>query len=187
MGHSIPPCALLPPPKWNIYVIRDCTKFDFEKIYEIINDAATSYQGIIPADCWKEPYMPTSELRHEISDGVKFFGEERMGNLIGVMGRQSRGDVILLRHAYVRTAWRNQGVGSDLLRHLLVSADHPVLIGTWSVAHWAVRFYEKHGFAVIRGARKDALLKKYWSLSARQIENSVVLADPNWVGASHSS
>jgi N-acetylglutamate synthase-like GNAT family acetyltransferase len=168
-------------------VIRDCTKFDFEEIYEIINDAAISYQGIIPADCWKEPYMPKSELRHEISDGVKFFGEERMGNLIGVMGRQSREDVILLRHAYVRTAWRNQGVGSDLLRHLLAGADHPVLIGTWSLAHWAVRFYKKHGFAMIRGSRKDALLKKYWSLSARKIENSVVLADPNWIGANHSS
>ena len=127
--------------------------------------------------------MPISELRREISDGVKFIAEERMGNLIGVMGRQSKEDVILLRHAYVRTAWRHQGVGSNLLRHLLASAEQPVLIGTWLEAHWAVRFYKKHGFAVIKGFHKDVLLKKYWSLSARQIENSVVLADPNWASA----
>ena len=161
-------------------MIRDCTKVDFKEIYEIINDSATAYQGIIPADCWKEPYMPTSELRREISDGVQFFGEERMGSLIGVMGKQSKGDVILLRHAYVQTAWRNQGVGSGLLRHLLASADHPILIGTWSAAYWAVRFYEKHSFTVLKGARKDVLLKKYWSIPARQTEASVVLADPNW-------
>ena len=163
-------------------MIRDCTKFDFEEIYEIINDAATSYQGAIPADCWKEPYMSVSELRREISDGVKFIAEERMGNLIGVMGRQLREDVTLLRHAYVRTVWHNQGVGSNLLRHFLDNAEQPVLIGTWLEAQWAVRFYQKHGFAVIKGSRKDALLKKYWSLSARQIKHSIVLADPSWVG-----
>ena len=167
-------------------MIRDCTKFDFDKIYEIINDAATAYCGIIPADCWKEPYMPSSELRHEISTGVNFFGEEYKGKLIGVMGKQFKGDVILLRHAYVKTAWQNQGFGSNLLRHLLASVEHPVLIGTWSAADWAVRFYEKHGFTMLKGTRKNTLLKKYWSISARQTETSVVLADPNWIAVNLS-
>ena len=167
-------------------MIRDCTKFDFDKIYEIINDAATAYCGIIPADCWKEPYMPSSELRHEISAGVNFFGEEYKGKLIGVMGKQFKGDVILLRHAYVKTAWQNQGFGSNLLRHLLGSVEHPILIGTWSAADWAVRFYEKHGFTMLKGVRKNTLLKKYWSISARQTENSVVLADPNWIAVNLS-
>ena len=167
-------------------VIRDCTKFDFDKIYEVINDAATAYRGVIPGDCWKEPYMPLSELRNEISAGVQFFGEERKGNLIGVMGKQFKGNAILLRHAYVKTAWHHQGVGSKLLCHLLASAEYPVLIGTWAAAHWAVRFYEKHGFTVLTGARKDDLLKKYWSISARQTETSIVLADPNWISANLS-
>ena len=153
---------------------------DFDKIYEIINDAATAYRGVIPAECWKDPYMPSRELRNEISAGVQFFGEEHKGNLIGVMGKQFKGDVILLRHAYVKTAWQNQGFGSNLLRHLLASVEHPILIGTWSAADWAVRFYEKHGFTMLKGVRKNTLLKKYWSISARQTETSVVLADPNW-------
>ena len=159
---------------------------DFDKIYEIINDAATAYRGVIPAECWKDPYMPSRELRNEISAGVQFFGEEHKGNLIGIMGKQFKGDVILLRHAYVQTVWHNQGVGSKLLNHLLASTEYPVLIGTWSAAQWAVRFYEKHGFKMLTGARKDALLEKYWSISARQTETSVVLADPGWIADSLS-
>jgi hypothetical protein len=54
--------------------IRPCAVGDFEAIYEIINDAAQSYQGVIPADRWKVPYMPLEELREEIEAGVVFWG-----------------------------------------------------------------------------------------------------------------
>ena len=83
-------------------MIRECTDSDLNSIFEIINDAAQAYKGVIPNDCWSEPYMPFEELRHEIEDGVVFWGLERDGQLLGVMGIQDRGDVTLIRHAYVR-------------------------------------------------------------------------------------
>ena len=39
-------------------MIRECVEDDFEVIYEIINDAAQAYRGIIPPDRWHDPYMP---------------------------------------------------------------------------------------------------------------------------------
>jgi hypothetical protein len=43
-----------------------------------------------------------------------------------------------------------------------------------------VRFYEKHGFCLVIPGVKDVLLKKYWNISDRQVETSVVLADKKW-------
>ena len=157
-------------------VIRLCVDSDFETIYEIINDAAQAYQGVIPADCWKEPYMPREELRHEIDDGVQFWGYEE-GELVGVMGMQHVQDVTLIRHAYVRTARRNQGIGSQLLIYLRKRTTRPILVGTWADAVWAIRFYEKHGFRLVTGEEKNRLLGKYWSIPKRQVETSVVLAE----------
>lgn len=163
-------------------VLRRCTASNFEAIYEIINDAAVAYRGVIPADRWKVPYMPEEELRHEIESGVRFWGCEADGKLLGVMGAQDVGDVTLIRHAYVRTAARNRGIGSSLLSHLRAQTDRSILIGTWAAATWAIRFYEKHGFRLITGEEKNRLLRKYWSVPARQIEASVVLADAKWFG-----
>lgn len=157
-------------------LIRRCDENDFETLFEVVNDAAQAYRGIIPADRWKEPYMPTDELRHEIDDGVVFWGYEEDGELIGVMGIQPAQDVTLIRHAYVRTSRRNQGIGSKLLAFLMTQAKPPVLIGTWADAVWAVRFYEKHGFRLVSTDEKNRLLKKYWSIPERQVETSVVLA-----------
>lgn len=159
-------------------MIRPCGDADFEAILEIINDGAEAYRGVIPADRWKVPYMPAGELRHEIASGVTFSGVEAGGSLVGVMGTQPVRDVILIRHAYVRTSYQRSGVGSQLLCHLVERAPRPVLLGTWKAARWALRFYEKHGFEVIEGAEKDRLLKTYWEIPARQVETSVVLADP---------
>ena len=160
-------------------MIRPCSDDDFDTVLEIINDGASAYRGAIPPDRWKEPYMPAGELRHEIASGVSFSGKEAPGGgLVGVMGTQPVKDVILIRHAYVRTWSQRRGVGSELLRHLVERAPRPVLLGTWKAARWAVRFYEKHGFAVVEGAEKDRLLKTYWDIPARQVETSVVLADP---------
>jgi GNAT superfamily N-acetyltransferase len=146
-------------------------------IYEIINDAALAYKGIIPKDRWKEPYMSREELRHEIDEGVVFWGYEEDGKLKGVMGIQDVQDVTLIRHAYVRTAERNKGIGSKLMSHLRQMPDRPILIGTWADAVWAIRFYEKHGFRLVSTEEKNCLLKKYWRIPERQVETSVVLAE----------
>jgi len=161
-------------------MIRPCTADDFAAIYEIINDAARAYQGVIPADRWHEPYMSREALRHEIDAGVAFWGYEDAGELLGVMGSQPVRDVTLIRHAYVRTTTRRQGIGGKLLAMLLAQTDRPVLIGTWAAAWWAVRFYEKHGFRQVTPEEKDRLLRAYWAIPDRQIETSVVLADARW-------
>jgi N-acetylglutamate synthase-like GNAT family acetyltransferase len=158
-------------------LIRQCSDDDFETIYEIINDAALAYKGIIPEDRWKEPYMSREELRHEIDEGVVFWGYEEDKKLKGIMGIQDVQDVTLIRHAYVRTAERNKVIGSKLLSHLRSMTDGPILIGTWADAVWAIRFYEKHGFSLVSTEEKNRLLKKYWRIPERQVETSVVLAE----------
>jgi N-acetylglutamate synthase-like GNAT family acetyltransferase len=161
-------------------MIRLCTESDFEAIHAIINDAATAYRGVIPDDRWHEPYMTREHLGREIADGVRFWGWESDGKLVGIMGIQDRGEVTLIRHAYVMTEKRRKGIGSMLLEELLGKADRPVLIGTWAAARWAVDFYRKHGFSEVSAAEKDRLLKKYWRIPDRQVETSVVLADGSY-------
>ncbi len=161
-------------------MIRRCDDRDFETIWAIVNDGAQAYKGIIPADRWTEPYMSVEKLRHEIEEGVEFWGCDEAGTLLGVMGIQPVQDVTLIRHAYVRTASRNQGIGGRLLSHLRQLAGAPLLIGTWADAVWAIRFYEKHGFQVVDPEEKNRLLKKYWTIPQRQIETSVVLAESTW-------
>jgi GNAT superfamily N-acetyltransferase len=161
-------------------MIRRCDDRDFELIRAIINDGAQAYKGIIPADRWTEPYMSAGKLRHEIDEGVVFWGYEQTDMLAGVMGIQKVKDVTLIRHAYVRTTSQNHGIGGHLLSHLLGLANGPVLIGTWVDAVWAIRFYEKHDFRLVDRQEKNRLLKQYWSVPERQIETSVVLADPKW-------
>jgi GNAT superfamily N-acetyltransferase len=161
-------------------MIRPCHDRDFEAIHAVINDAAKKYEGIIPPDRWKTPYMSADELRHEIDDGVIFWGFEEGGHLVGVMGIQHVKDVTLIRHAYVRSDRQNLGIGQKLLSVLRCRTHLPLLIGTWADADWAIRFYEKHGFKRVSLEEKDRLLKKYWSVPDRQIEASVVLADSHW-------
>ncbi|MAF39576.1 MAG: GNAT family N-acetyltransferase [Chloroflexi bacterium] len=161
-------------------MIHECAAADFEAIYEIINDAAEAYRGIIPPDRWHEPYMPREELREEITAGVAFLGYEQDGELAGVMGTQHIQGVTLIRHAYVRTAQRSRGIGGELLARIMDDATRPVLIGTWADAVWAVRFYQRRGFKVVSAQEKEWLLHKYWSVPERQIETSVVLADQSW-------
>jgi len=161
-------------------MIRVCGDDDFEVIYEIINDGASAYEGVVAADLLGEPYMSTDELRGELADGVVFWGYEEDGEVIGVMGIQDLQDVTLIRHAYVRTARRNRGTGGRLLSYLRRQTSRPMLIGTWADATWAVRFYEGHGFRLVSPEEKDELLRKYWSVPDRQAQASVVLADDRW-------
>jgi N-acetylglutamate synthase-like GNAT family acetyltransferase len=158
--------------------LRKCATADVSEMYTVINDAAIAYKGKIPADCWHEPYMPLSELASEIEDGIDFWGYERNGRLLGIMGIQDRGDVTLIRHAYVLTVERNAGIGSTLLRHLETLTSKQILIGTWKAATWAISFYRKNGYTLVTEEEKNKLLAKYWTISTRQIETSVVLAKP---------
>jgi GNAT superfamily N-acetyltransferase len=161
-------------------MIRRCDDRDFDLIWEIINDGARAYKGVIPEDRWTEPYMSRDKLRHEIDDGVEFWGYEENGALEGVMGVQRVEDVTLIRHAYVRTGRQTRGIGAQLLSHLEKLAKAPVLIGTWADAVWAIRFYEKNGFRIVSPEQKERLLRRYWRIPERQIETSVVLADGTW-------
>lgn len=160
-------------------MIRKCRGNETDNIYSIINDAARAYIGVIPADRLNDPYMSMDELRHEISDGVEFWGYEEDGELAGVMGIQNVKDVTLIRHAYVRTARRNHGIGAALLSFLRTLTERPILIGTWADADWAIRFYVKHGFSRVSTEEKNRLLKTYWSIPDRQVETSVVLKENN--------
>jgi len=153
---------------------------EIDRALTIINQAALAYKGVIPADCWQEPYMPEEELRVEIAAGVNFWAYEVEGRLLGVMGRQDLGEVSLIRHAYVDPGAQRQGVGARLLTQILQEVPGPVLVGTWAAAWWAIRFYEKHGFRLVTQEEKDRLLRTYWTISPRQVETSVVLADPKW-------
>ncbi len=99
------------------------------------------------------------------------------------MGRQDLVGVTLIRHAYVDPAAQRQGVGARLLAYLLEEIPDPVLVGTWAAAWWAIRFYEKHGFRLVTQEEKDRLLNTYWTISPRQVETSVVLADPKWLAS----
>jgi len=156
-------------------VIRRCSSDDFEAMYEIINDAAQAYKGMIPADCWKDPYMSRDYLQHGIDSGVAFWGYEEGGSLRGVMGIQDVRDVTLIRHAYVRTCHRNHGIGGKLVSHLIAMITRPALVGTWAAAAWAIRFYERHGFRLVAWEEKERLLRNYWSIPERQMVTSVVL------------
>jgi GNAT superfamily N-acetyltransferase len=156
--------------------LRLCRDDERQAIFAIVNAAAEAYRGVIPVDRWHEPYMPREELDAEIAAGVVFWGYERDGELVGVMGIQPVKDVVLIRHAYVLPERQGEGIGGALLAHLIGTTDRPILIGTWATAEWAIGFYRKHGFETVPPARKDELLKTYWNIPERQVETSVVLA-----------
>ena len=161
--------------------IRGSTPADVPAVFAIINDAAQAYRGVIPPDRWHEPYMPMDELEGEIAAGVEFWVAEERGRVLGVMGIQDKGDVALVRHAYTASAAQRKGVGTELLRHIERRTAKPILIGTWADATWAIDFYQRNGYTVVSHADKERLLRAYWSIPARQIETSVVLADARWV------
>lgn len=166
-------------------MIRPCNEQDRQTLYAIINEAAAVYRGVIPADCWHEPYMSLAELNAEIAAGVEFWGyADGSGGLLGVMGIQDRGEVALIRHAYVRSDFRRGGIGGALLRHLEGLTHKPILIGTWAAASWAVAFYRRHGYRSVPSAEKNHLLRRYWDIPERQVATSVVLVRPTRTSSS---
>ena len=163
--------------------IRPCRDDERTAILAIVNAAAETYRGVIPADRWHEPYMQLSELESEIAGGVAFWGYEADGELVGIMGIQRVRDVNLIHHAYVSPGSQRRGVGGALLEQLARSTSRRMLVGTWAAADWAIRFYRRHGFELVSPERKTALLRTYWNIPGRQIETSVVLANPPLHGA----
>lgn len=160
------------------HAIRPCSASENQQINLIINDAAIAYKGVIPDDRWHEPYMPMDELEAEIAAGVRFTGYIINGHMVGVMGIQHVHNVRLIRHAYVLSDHQGLGIGSALINQLRGTGTSPILIGTWAAAHWAIGFYQRHGFGLVRGTVVAQLLKTYWDVPERQIETSVVLAAP---------
>ena len=157
-------------------MISEYTKSNASKILHIINDASLRYKGVIPNDCWHEPYMSKNELIDEFNDGVRMYGYHDRNKLIGVIGIQKVKDVLLIRHAYTLTSYQNKGAGSAMIEYLLKKNQNSrLLIGTWKNAEWAIRFYEKFGFIMHAKEQSNLLLKKYWKISSKQIKNSVVL------------
>jgi GNAT superfamily N-acetyltransferase len=156
--------------------IEKCGPRDVPEILSIVNEAAEAYRGAIPPDCWKEPYMPVEELEQELADGVEFWGLREGKRLVGIMGLQAVGDVALVRHAYTRKSAQGKGTGTALIAHLLSLTGRPVLVGTWKAATWALRFYERRGFRLVTDDEKADLLRRYWKISDRQLEESVVLS-----------
>ena len=157
-------------------MISEYTKSDAPKIQHVINDASLRYKGIIPDNCWHKPYMSEQKLIDEFSDGVRIYGYNHNNELIGVIGIQEVKDVVLIRHAYTLSSYQGKGAGSALLEYLLKkNLNSRLLVGTWKDATWAIRFYEKFGFILHTKKEKTLLLKKYWKIPSKQIENSVVL------------
>ena len=161
-----------------MYTVRPCRNDERSAISEIINLAAEAYRGVIPADRWHDPYMSLQELDSEISAGVDFWAFEREGEVIGVMGIQPILDVELIRHAYVRPGNQRHGVGAALFAHIRSMSSRRMLVGTWAAATWAIAFYQRQGFVLVSPEQKTALLKSYWTVPERQIDASVVLANP---------
>lgn len=158
-------------------LIRPCRKEELNTVVTIINTAAERYRGVIPADRWQEPYLSVEEVRSEIAQGVSFWGLEQGDDLVGVMGLQPVQDVNLIRHAYVRPVDQGGGVGRALLEHLQTRCTGRILVGTWAVATWAIRFYERNGFRLVPPQTAGTLLRRYWSIPTRQVETSVVLTN----------
>ena len=162
-------------------IIRSYAAGDFDAVFAVINDAAVAYKDVIPPDRWHDPYMPREALEGEIAEHVEFWLAAENKLIAGVMGIQDRGEVELIRHAYVLTERQHQGVGSALLAHVLTLSQKPMLIGTWAEAKWAVEFYQRNGFTLVSYEDKERLLRQYWNIPERQIETSVVLADRRWI------
>jgi GNAT superfamily N-acetyltransferase len=154
-------------------VITPCDQADLGPISEVINAAATAYEGVIPADCYHQPYMPMDELQRE-ARRMTFYGWEEDGRLTGIVGYEPIRDVTLVRHCYVLPDRQRRGIASALVRHVIgLTTTDRLLVGTWAAATWAIAFYEKHGFRLLSDG--DALLRTYWDIPARQRETSVVL------------
>ena len=162
-------------------MITEYTRRNLSNILNVINDAALKYKGVIPDDCWHEPYMLEQELTNEFDSGVRMFGYATNNTLVGVMGIQELKEVTLIRHAYTLTNYQGMGIGKSLLQHLFkINESSRLLVGTWQDASWAISFYLKNGFVLHTRKQTDHLLDRYWQVPLRQMATSVVLEKRIW-------
>ena len=162
-------------------MITEYTRRNLSNILNVINDAALKYKGVIPDDCWHEPYMLEQELTNEFDSGVRMFGYATNNTLVGVMGIQELREVTLIRHAYTLTNYQGMGIGKSLLQHLFkINESSRLLVGTWQDASWAISFYLKNGFVLHTRKQTDHLLDRYWQVPLRQMATSVVLEKRIW-------
>ena len=162
-------------------MITEYTRKNLSNILNVINDAALKYKGVIPDDCWHEPYMLEQELTNEFDSGVRMFGYARNNTLVSVMGIQELREVTLIRHAYTLTNYQGMGIGKSLLQHLFkINESSRLLVGTWQDASWAISFYLKNGFVLHTRKQTDHLLDRYWQVPLRQMATSVVLEKRIW-------
>ena len=131
-------------------MITECTKKNISKILYVINDASLKYKGIIPNDCWHEPYMTKQKLINEFANGVRMFGYNKNNTLVGVMGIQELKDVTLIRHAYILTQYQGLGIGRMLINECIdfakrKRADEIYLI-TNDILLPALELYNSSGF-----------------------------------------
>ena len=162
-------------------MITEYTRRNLSNILNVINDAALKYKGVIPDDCWHEPYMFEQELTNEFDSGVRMFGYATNNTLVGVMGIQELREVTLIRHAYTLTNYQGMGIGKSLLQHLFkINESSRLLVGTWQDASWAISFYLKNGFVLHTRKQTDHLLDRYWQVPLRQMATSVVLEKRIW-------
>ena len=123
-------------------MIAEYTKKDISNILNVINDAALKYKGIIPDDCWHEPYMSEKELTDEFDSGVRMFGYARNNTLVGVMGIQELERLTLIRHACLLSDYQRIGIGKSSLQYFFkFTKSSSLLLGTWQDASWAISFY----------------------------------------------
>ena len=121
-----------------------------------------------------ENFGPNTQLPK--INSIRINPKNKNNKLIGVIGVQEVKDVILIRHAYTLSSHQGKGVGSSLLEYLLKKNQNSrLLVGTWKNATWAIRFYEKFGFIAHPKDETNLLLKKYWKIPSKQIDNSIVL------------
>jgi GNAT superfamily N-acetyltransferase len=151
-------------------MIAECKQKDLSNILCIINDASLKYKGVIPDDCWHEPYMSEQELIDEFDNGVRMFGYDKDNMLVGVMGIQELEDVTLIRHAYTLSDYQETGIGKSLLQYLFkINKSSNLYVGTWRDATWAINFYMKSGFVLHKRKQTVQLLRKYWTVPLKQI------------------
>ena len=63
-----------------------------------------------------------------------------------------------------------------MLKHLCTIATTPILIGTWADAHWAIKFYEKHGFSLLSKEEKDKIKRELNMSDLKDIESAMISA-----------
>ena len=152
--------------------IRELTSADRVRAVEVINTAADWYREFLPPGELHSPEMDERTWESE-ARRMTWWGVFAHGDLVGVMGSEPIGDVVLLRHAYVLPRYQRQGVGSRLLEH--VEARLPpasrVIAGTYIANYKARGNLEKAGY--LPSQDPATVLQTYYDIPDDRLAASV--------------